>query len=117
MGGGLPRSRPGPVGPSGDGRQPHAPGVPGRGPGLQPGYRGRGLGTAAQRLLVDHLFRCTTVHRLAAGSTDADDVAEQKALERIGLTRDGVLREVAFRDGAWRHSLVYALLRQDWQRR
>jgi ribosomal-protein-alanine N-acetyltransferase len=66
---------------------------------LLPQYRGRGLGTAAQRLLVDYLFRFTTVHRLEAG-TDADNIAEQKALERIGFTREGVLRQVAFRGGA-----------------
>jgi len=61
------------------------------------------------------LFRFTTVHRPEAG-TDADNVAEQKALERIGFTREGVLREVAFRDGAWRDAVIYGLLRQDWQR-
>src|SRR5215218_2959556 len=72
-----------------------------------------GLGTLAQRRLVDHLFRFTTVHRLEAG-TDAENHAEQKALERIGFTREGVLREGAFRDGAWRDSVIYALLRDDW---
>jgi [ribosomal protein S5]-alanine N-acetyltransferase len=61
---------------------------------------GRRLGSAA--------------HRLEAG-TDVDNVAEQKALERIGFTREGVLREVAFRDGAWRNTLIYGLLRQDWE--
>jgi GNAT superfamily N-acetyltransferase len=62
------------------------PGVAGGSPGscyeigaaLLPEHRGRGLGTAAQRLLVDHLFRFTTVHRLEAG-TDAGNVAEQKS--------------------------------------
>jgi [ribosomal protein S5]-alanine N-acetyltransferase len=83
---------------------------------LLPEYRGQGLGTAAQRLLVDYLFRFTTVHRLEAG-TDADNIAEQKALEGIGFTREGVLREVAFRDGAWRDSLIYGLLREDWEKR
>ena len=83
---------------------------------LLPEYRGHGLGTAAQRLLVDYLFRFTTAHRLEAG-TDAENIAEQKALERIGFTREGVLREVAFRDGAWRDSVIYALLRDHWQRR
>jgi [ribosomal protein S5]-alanine N-acetyltransferase len=82
---------------------------------LLPEYRRQGLGTAAQRLLVDHLFRFTTVHRLEAG-TDADNIAEQKALERIGFTREGVLREVAFRDGAWRDSVIYALLRDQHRR-
>jgi RimJ/RimL family protein N-acetyltransferase len=50
------------------------------------------------------------VHRLEAG-TDADNLAEQKALERIGFIREGILREVAFRDGAWRDCVLYSLLR------
>src|SRR5215471_15750613 len=33
---------------------------------LYPDYRGRGLGTAAQRLLATYLFANTTVHRLEA---------------------------------------------------
>ena len=82
---------------------------------LLPEYRGQGLGTAAQRLLVDYLFRFTTVHRLEAG-TDAENLAEQKALERIGFTREGVLREVAFRDGSWRDTVIYGLLRDDRRR-
>lgn len=79
---------------------------------LLPEHRGRGLGTAAQRLLVDYLFEFTTVHRLEAG-TDAGNVAEQKALERIGFAREGVLREVAFREGTWRDCVVYAMLRRE----
>jgi [ribosomal protein S5]-alanine N-acetyltransferase len=93
----------------------HRGGSPGTcfeiGAALLPEHRGRGLGTAAQRLLVDHLFRFTTVHRLEAG-TDADNLAEQRALERVGFTREGVLREVAFRDGAWRDCVLYSLLRE-----
>jgi [ribosomal protein S5]-alanine N-acetyltransferase len=80
---------------------------------LLPEHRGKGLGTAAQQLLVDHLFRFSTVHRLEA-LTDADNVAEQRALERIGFIREGVLRQVAFRDGTWRDSVIYALLRTQW---
>jgi [ribosomal protein S5]-alanine N-acetyltransferase len=94
----------------------HRGGSPGScfeiGAALLPEHRGHGLGTATQRLLVDYLFRFTTVHRLEAG-TDVDNLAEQKALERIGFTREGVLRQVAFRDGAWRDAVIYALLRGD----
>jgi [ribosomal protein S5]-alanine N-acetyltransferase len=62
---------------------------------LLPEHRGHGLGTAAHRLLVDYLFRFTVVHRLEA-ITESGNIAEQKALERIGFEREGVLREVAF---------------------
>lgn len=73
-------------------------------------HRGRGIGTEAQRQLVDYLFSTTTAHRIQAG-TEADNVAEQKALERIGFTREGVNREIYFRAGRWRDSVMYGLLR------
>jgi RimJ/RimL family protein N-acetyltransferase len=81
---------------------------------LLPEHRGRGLGTAAQRLLVDHLFGTTIANRLEA-TTDADNVAEQKALERVGFAREGVLRGAVFRAGAWRDLVLYALLRGQWE--
>jgi RimJ/RimL family protein N-acetyltransferase len=80
---------------------------------LLPEHRGRGLGTAAQRLLVDHLFGCTIANRLEA-TTDADNLAEQKALERVGFAREGVLRGAVFRAGAWRDLVLYGLLRERW---
>ena len=78
---------------------------------LWPEHRGQGLGTAAQRLLVEHLFYTTPVHRLEA-FTDVDNVAEQRTLEKIGCHREGVMREVYFRAGRWRDSVVYSLLRE-----
>jgi [ribosomal protein S5]-alanine N-acetyltransferase len=80
------------------------------GAALVPEHRGRGLGTAAQRMLVDHLFRFTAAHRLEA-ITDSENTAEQKALEHIGFKREGVLREVVFQNGGWRDAVMYALLR------
>lgn len=82
------------------------------GAALLPEHRGHGLGTHAQRLLVNHLFRFTAAHRLEA-STDSENTAEQKALERIGFTREGVLREVLFLNGSWRDMVLYALLRSE----
>jgi len=77
---------------------------------LLPEHRGHGLGTMAQRLLVDYLLNSTTVHRLEA-FTDAENIAEQKALERIGFQREGLMREVVFQNGSWRDAVIYALLR------
>ncbi|WP_422769211.1 GNAT family N-acetyltransferase [Plantactinospora sp. WMMC1484] len=79
---------------------------------LLPGHRGRGLGTAAQRLLVDYLFDYTTVNRLEA-LTDRQNYAEQKALERVGFQREGVLRGSYFHRGAWRDQVIYAVVRRD----
>ena len=77
---------------------------------LFPEHRAHGIGTEAQRQLVDYLFRTTTAHRLQAG-TEVDNVAEQKSLERIGFKREGVNRALYFRAGRWRDSVIYGLLR------
>jgi ribosomal-protein-alanine N-acetyltransferase len=80
------------------------------GAALLPEHRGKGIGTEAQRMVVDHVFDTTTAHRLEA-YTDAENIAEQRALERIGFEREGLLREVVFQHGAWRDTVIYGLLR------
>lgn len=80
--------------------------------GLLPEARGQGIGTEAQRLLARYLFAHTPVHRLEA-DTEVENIAEQKALEKAGFTREGVMRGCAWRNGAWRDGVTYSLLRTD----
>jgi RimJ/RimL family protein N-acetyltransferase len=79
---------------------------------LLPEARGHGYGTEAHRLLARYLFAHTTAHRIEA-CTEIDNIAEQKALERAGFTREGVQRGTGWRDGAWRDGVTYSLLRTD----
>ena len=79
---------------------------------LVPEARGRGIGTAAQRLLVSYLFSTTTLERIEAG-TELDNRAEQAALERVGFTREGVLRHAAYRAGGYRDMVLYSILRAE----
>jgi RimJ/RimL family protein N-acetyltransferase len=80
--------------------------------GLLPEARGKGWGTQAHRELVRYLFAHTTVVRIEA-DTEAENIAEQRALEKAGFTREGVLRSVGFRDGRWRDGVRYSILRDD----
>jgi ribosomal-protein-alanine N-acetyltransferase len=77
---------------------------------LFPEHRGLGVGTTAQRLLVQYLFDTTPAHRLEA-YTEVENLAEQRALEKVGFAREGILRRIVFRAGKWRDSVVYSLLR------
>lgn len=81
---------------------------------LLPEARGKGHGTQAHRLLARYLFAHTTVHRIEA-ATEADNIAEQKALEKAGFSREGVLRGFGWREGSWRDAVIYGLLRTDPQ--
>jgi RimJ/RimL family protein N-acetyltransferase len=74
--------------------------------------RGRGHGAEAQRQLAAYLFAHIRVERLEA-STDVDNLAEQRALERAGFAREGILRSAQFRDGAFHDLVLYSRLRGD----
>lgn len=82
---------------------------------LLPTGRGQGHGTAAQRLLAEYLFANTTMQRIEA-ETEGGNVAEQRALEKAGFTREGVLREALFRDGAYRDMVIYSVLRGEYRK-
>jgi RimJ/RimL family protein N-acetyltransferase len=79
---------------------------------LVPDARGQGFGSEAQRLLAAWLFEHTDVHRVEA-STDIENVAEQRALEKAGFTREGIARSAQFRAGRQRDLVTFAKLRDD----
>ena len=82
------------------------------GVGVAPEYRGQGVGTAAQELLVEYLLDHTTAHRIEALTNDGN-VAEQRALERLGFRREGLMKGRSFLRGKYVGVLMYGLLRTD----
>lgn len=80
---------------------------------LFPEHRGRGVGTAAQRLLVAYLFEHTRAERLQV-VTDAEHAAERAAVERIGFQLEGRIRRATWRDGRWHDCVLLSLLRDEW---
>jgi RimJ/RimL family protein N-acetyltransferase len=79
---------------------------------LVPEARGRGYGSEAQRQLADYLFETTEANRVEA-STDVDNLAEQRSLEKAGFAREGVQRGAQFRAGTYHDLIVYSRLRDD----
>ncbi len=79
---------------------------------IVPEARGRGYGTEAHRLLARWLFETMGVNRVEA-STDVENVAEQRALEKAGFVREGVARQAQFRAGAYHDLALYSKLRSD----
>jgi len=79
---------------------------------LFPAHSKRGYGSAAQRALAEYLFATTLAERIEA-ETDAENTAEQRALERAGFTREGILRHTQFPAGRWRDNVIYSVLRAE----
>jgi len=78
--------------------------------GILPSWRGRGVGTWAQRELVHYLFTHTRVERIQA-TTDPENLAELRCLEKIGFEREGVVRRAQWRGGRWHDQVLFSLLR------
>lgn len=80
------------------------------GVGLRPDHRGHGVGTEAHRQLVAYLFAYTRAHRIQA-YTDGANRAEQRALEKAGFEREGILRQAQWRGGRWHDQILYSVIR------
>lgn len=77
---------------------------------IAPEHRGKGYGSDAQRCLADYLFATYPIMRVEA-TTDVTNLPEQRALEKAGFTREGVLRRAQWRAGAWHDLVLYSRLR------
>ena len=81
---------------------------------ISPEHQGHGYASEAVRLLLTYLFTARGKHRITA-CCDSRNTASIALLERLGLRREGHLRESAWAKGEWTDDLVYALLRDEWQ--
>jgi [ribosomal protein S5]-alanine N-acetyltransferase len=70
---------------------------------------GRGIATEAIRLATQFAFERLGVHRVQA-VVDADNAGSAKALERVGYTKEGILRQKLFMEGRWNDQLLYGIL-------
>jgi len=74
--------------------------------------RGHGYGVEAQALVARYLFDNTAANRVEA-QTDIENIAEQRALEKAGFVREGVVRGAQFRAGAFHDLVTYSMLRSE----
>lgn len=73
-----------------------------------------GINTEAKLLLLTHAFDTLGCVRVV-WHTDHLNARSQAAIERLGATREGVLRKHRIRpDGTWRDTVTYALLDEEW---
>jgi RimJ/RimL family protein N-acetyltransferase len=72
------------------------------------------VNTGAKLLLLMHAFE-TLGAKLVGWRTDNYNFASQKAIERLGAKKDGVLRHHALRrDGTVRDTVMYSLAAGEW---
>jgi RimJ/RimL family protein N-acetyltransferase len=80
---------------------------------LAPDRQGHGYATEAVRAVLDRLFTVQGLHKVTA-ECDARNVASIRLLERLGFTREGLLRRHTWIKGEWTDDLLYGLLEEDF---
>ena len=77
-------------------------------------YRRTHINTAAKYLMLHHAFETLMANRVEL-NTDARNVRSQRAMERLGAIRDGILRcHTVMRDGFVRDTMNYSFTMNDW---
>jgi RimJ/RimL family protein N-acetyltransferase len=80
---------------------------------IVPHQQGHGYATEAVRAVLERLFTVQGLHKVSA-ECDARNVASARLLERLGFTREGVLRRHTWVKGEWTDDLLYGLLEEDF---
>ncbi|MCY1138443.1 GNAT family protein [Actinoplanes sp. Pm04-4] len=76
-------------------------------------HQKQGYASEAVRAVLDHLFRVQGLHKVT-GECDARNVASAGLMERLGFTREGLLRQQTYIKGEWTDDALYGLLSTEW---
>jgi ribosomal-protein-alanine N-acetyltransferase len=79
---------------------------------LHPDEWGKGYGTELAKALLKFGFRKLKMHRIWA-TCDVHNLRSAKVLKKIGMKKEGVLREHLKMRGRWRSSYLFAVLSTD----
>lgn len=81
---------------------------------LTPAYWRTTVNTNCKYLLLSYCFEVLGLRRVQI-KTDHENTRSQKAIERIGALKEGILRNHMIRkDGTTRHTVMYSVIKEDW---
>lgn len=83
---------------------------------LVPDCHGAGYGTEAVSMVIDYAFRVYDAPAVGATAYDFND-ASRGLLESLGFEEEGRIRKDRFVEGAYRDTIQYGLLREEWRRK
>nr|WP_276617606.1 GNAT family protein [Streptomyces coryli] len=79
---------------------------------LAPAEWSKGYASDAARRMIRFTFDDLGLHRLSA-AVGPENETSLRMVEQLGFTREGVLRDHVFTNGAWRNSVLLSLLSTD----
>ena len=84
--------------------------------GLHPDYWGKGYATEAAEQLLSFGFLERKLHRIYATS-DPRNKGSERVMQKLGMRKEGLLRETILLDEGWRDSLMYSVLEHEFMKK
>lgn len=81
---------------------------------VHPDYWGNGYATEAVELLMKYTFEQLNAHKIV-GFCNANNVKSARLMERVGMQRDGLLREGRLWHYEWCDEYVYSILDREYR--
>ena len=82
---------------------------------IHPHFWAKGFATEVAELLVSYGFNELFLHRII-GTCDPRNGASAKVLGKVGMTKEGRMRENIWIKDEWRDSFLYSILKHEWQK-
>ena len=77
-------------------------------------YQGKGINQKVKGILLTFLFEELKINKVEF-RTRGDNLKSQRALNKIGATKEGVLRELIFRNGKYIDVVYFGILASEWK--
>ncbi|GCE13609.1 GNAT family N-acetyltransferase [Tengunoibacter tsumagoiensis] len=84
--------------------------------GIHPSFWQHGYATEAAQAMIAEGFTTLNMHRIFA-TCDPRNQGSEHVLQKLGMQKEGHFREHKWNKGAWKDSLYYSILEQEWRLR
>ena len=74
-----------------------------------------GLGTEAAQLVVDYGFNQLNLHRISSSVFSFNERSIKMHL-KLGFEKEGIRKELIFKNGQYHDEVVFGLLRKEWKK-
>lgn len=82
--------------------------------GVHGDLRGRGMAAAAVSLIITEAFSYYPQLQKVRAHTDGENMPSMRVLEKLGFSREGLLRNNQFVKGRLVDEAIYGVLREEW---
>ncbi|MEO8447948.1 MAG: GNAT family protein [bacterium] len=78
-------------------------------------YWNKGIGSEAYKLIIEYGFNTLNLNRIASGQT-LTNKGMISVCEKSGMKKEGILREVMFKNGRYLDAVIYSILLKDYRK-